>query len=157
MWKEEQAPRVKKERKHKLKGKWECFHWEAYGQCSTGDSCSFSHDELVQGDLYGGQRRKRRSSSPAPNSKAKTDEGTDPPKHQATEKEALQTKGAKFHADTKIEKKRYVKFGTFLCVKTTSLRPDVNLEEHVPSDMLRLRRRPPKSQRKVVRKDQFHY
>ena len=35
-----------------------------------GGSCSFSHDRLVQGDLYGGHRRKGRSSSPAPNSKA---------------------------------------------------------------------------------------
>ena len=51
----------------------ECFQWKAHGQCSKGDSCS--HDRLVQGDLYGGQRRKGRSSSPAPNSKAKTDEG----------------------------------------------------------------------------------
>ena len=53
----------------------ECFQWKAHGQCSKGDSCSFSHDEIVQGDLYGDQRRKGRSSSPAPNSKAKTDEG----------------------------------------------------------------------------------
>ena len=53
----------------------ECFLWKAHGQCSEGNSCSFSHDKLVQGDLYGGQRRKGRSSAPAPNSKAKTDEG----------------------------------------------------------------------------------
>ena len=33
------------------------------------DSCCFSHDKLVQRDLYGSQRRKGRSSSPAPNSK----------------------------------------------------------------------------------------
>ena len=39
------------------------------------DSCSFSHDNLAQGDLCSGQRRKGRSSSPAPNSKAKTDDG----------------------------------------------------------------------------------
>ena len=51
----------------------ECFQWKAHGQCSKGDSCGFSHDKLVQGDLYGGQRRKGRSSAPAPNSKAKTD------------------------------------------------------------------------------------
>ena len=42
-------------------------------------------------------------------------------------------------------------------VKTTSLRPDANMEEHVSSDMLRLRKSPGKSQRKVVRKDQLHY
>ena len=53
----------------------ECFLWKAHGQCSKGDSCSFSHDKLVHGDLYGCQRRKGRLSSPAPSSKAKTDEG----------------------------------------------------------------------------------
>ena len=53
----------------------ESFKRKAHGQRSEGDSCSFSHDELAQGDLYGGQRRKGRSSSPAPNSRAKTDEG----------------------------------------------------------------------------------
>ena len=52
----------------------ECFQWISRGPCSKGDFCSFSHDKLAQGDLYGGQRRKGRSSSPAPNSKAKTDE-----------------------------------------------------------------------------------
>ena len=35
----------------------ECFQWKAHGQCSKGDSCSFSHDRLAQGDLCGGQRR----------------------------------------------------------------------------------------------------
>ena len=49
------------------------FQWKAHGHCSEGDWCSFSHDRLVQGVLYGGQRGKERSSSPAPNSKAKTD------------------------------------------------------------------------------------
>ena len=29
----------------------ECFQWKAHGQCSKGDSCSVSHDKLVQGDL----------------------------------------------------------------------------------------------------------
>ena len=79
----------------------ECFQWKAHGQCSKGDSCSFSHDRLIQGDFCGGQRRKGRSSSLAPNSKAKTDEGRENPrKHQATKRKALQTKGAKFHAVT---------------------------------------------------------
>ena len=41
----------------------ECFQLKVHGQCSERDSCSFSHDELAQGDLYGGQRRKGRSSS----------------------------------------------------------------------------------------------
>ena len=53
----------------------ECFQWKAHGQCSKGDSFSFSHDELAQGDLCSGQKQKGRPSSPAPNPKAKTDEG----------------------------------------------------------------------------------
>ena len=47
-------------------------------------------------------------------------------------------------------KTRHVKFGILPCVKTASLRPDANMEEHVSSDMLRLRRSPARSQRKVV-------
>ena len=39
----------------------ECFQGKAHGQCSKGDSCSFSHDRLAQGDLCSGQRRKGRS------------------------------------------------------------------------------------------------
>ena len=51
-------------RKPALRGKWESFFSvKAHGQCSKGDSCCFSHHRLVQGYLYGGQRRKGRSSS----------------------------------------------------------------------------------------------
>ena len=28
----------------------ECFRWKAHGQCSKGDSCSFSHDLLARGN-----------------------------------------------------------------------------------------------------------
>ena len=51
----------------------------------------------------------------------------------------------------------HVDFGILPCVKTTSLRPDAYMKEHVSSDMLRLTRSSAKSQRKVVRKDQLHY
>ena len=53
----------------------ECVEWKAHGQCSKGDSCSFSHDKQVQGDLHGGQRREGRPFSPALNSKVKSDQG----------------------------------------------------------------------------------
>ena len=72
------------------------------------DSCSFSYDELVHGDLHGGQRRKGRSSSPAPSSKAKTDEGRE--KSSKTSGNRDQTKGAKVHADTKNCKNPSCKF-----------------------------------------------
>ena len=41
-------------------------------------------------------------------------------------------------------------------VKTTSLILDANLEEHISSGMLTLRKSPTRSKRKVVRKDQLH-
>ena len=81
---------------------------------------------------------------------------TNPQKHQTTEKNVLKTRGAKFRAVTQIVKTRYVNFGILPCVKTTSLRTDACVEENVSSDMLRLRRSPAKSQRKMVRKDQLH-
>ena len=130
----------------------QCFQWKAHGQCSKkGDSCSFSHDRLVQGDLYGGQRRKGRSSSPAPNSEAKTDGGEEKnPRKQVerkqAERKALQTMGAKFRAVTKNVKTRHVDLGILPCVKTTSLRLDACLEEHVSSDMFRLSESPAKSE-----------
>ena len=86
----------KKERKPTLRGKCESvfsgMHMDNV-QKET-HSCSFSHDKLVQGDMCGGQRRKGRSSSPAPNTKAKTDEWEKKTskKHQETETKALQTK-----------------------------------------------------------------
>ena len=49
----------------------ECFQWKAHGQCSKGDSCSFSHDKIACGNSGSGQRPRGRSSSPAPNSEAK--------------------------------------------------------------------------------------
>ena len=156
VWKEEQSARVKKERKPTLRGKWQSVF-------------SGRHMDNVQKEMLfqSGQtstrrpvrwRRKGRSSSPAPNSKAKTDEGTEiAQKQQETERKALQTKGAKFRVVAKNCKNPSCNFGIFPCVKTTSLRLDAKREEHVSSDMMRLRRSPARSQRKVVRKDQLHY
>ena len=60
----------------------ECFQWKAHGQCSKGDSCSFSHDPLASGNKGKGQRRKGRSSSPASHSKAKR---TDCEEHESSQ------------------------------------------------------------------------
>ena len=108
----------------------ECFLWWTHGQFSKGDSCSISLDRLVQGDLYGGQRRKGQSSSPVPNSKAKTDGEGDkkPAKIRATEMKALSSdKRAKFRAETEIVIIRHAFFGVLPFVKTTSLRLDAHL------------------------------
>ena len=54
----------------------ECFQRKAQGQCSKGDSCSFSHDFLLASGKRGcGQRRNGRSSSPASLSKSKQTDG----------------------------------------------------------------------------------
>ena len=50
----------------------ECFQSKAHGQRSKGDLCSFIH-ESVSGNGYAAERGKGQSSSPAPDTKAKTD------------------------------------------------------------------------------------
>ena len=50
----------------------ECYQWNANGQCSRGDSKSFGYDPAF-GNKRKDQRRKGQRSSPAPNSKARTD------------------------------------------------------------------------------------
>ena len=52
---------------------------------------------------------------------------------------------------------RHVSFGTLPCVSITNLIKDVYMATNAISDMLRLMKRPARSQRKVVRKDQLHY
>ena len=71
LWCDDHLPRVKKETKPTLRGKWE----SVFGLCSTGDYCSFSHDLLAPENKGKGQRRKGRSSSPASHSKAKQTDG----------------------------------------------------------------------------------
>ena len=76
VWNEvvERGSVTKSQRKPTLWGKWESvFSGKAHGQCFKGDSCSLSHDKTASGNSGSGQTRKGRSSSPAPNSKAKTD------------------------------------------------------------------------------------
>ena len=118
-----------------------CFQWKAHGQCSKGDSCSFSH-ELASGNRCGGQRREEQSSSPAPNSKA------NPQNNEATEMKTIQTEGAKFRADTQTETIRHVVLGILPCVKTSSLKLDAHLAKNAFSDMLRRRRSPTRSRKK---------
>ena len=71
LWQGNQSPRVKKETKHDERKVGQCFQWK--GQCSKGDSCSFSHDPLLasgnrssssSSSCCSRQRRKGRSSSP---------------------------------------------------------------------------------------------
>ena len=70
---------------------------------------------------------------------------------------ALQTKGARFCANTEIVILRHVVSGILPYVKATSLRLDAHLATSANFDMLRQMRSPAKSQRKLVRKDQLLY
>ena len=51
----------------------------------------------------------------------------------------------------------HVNFGILPCIKTASLGPDAHMEMNADIDMLRQRKSPAKSQKKVVRKHQLHY
>ena len=123
------------------------FQWKALGQCSKGDSCSFSHDTTASGNS---DRPKGQSSSPAPNSKAKTD-GEEGNRDESSDKRS------QILCRYKIVKTRRVHLGIFPCVITTSLNPDAHMAINADFDMVRQRKSPAKSQRKVVRKDQLHY
>ena len=89
LWKGVQSPRVKKETRPMLRGKWECFQWKAHGQCSKGDSCCFSHDSLASGNRASSHRRKGRSTSPASHSKAKQTDGEKGDKEENSDKRSV--------------------------------------------------------------------
>ena len=99
----------------------------------------FSHEKLVQRDLYGGQRREERPSPPAPDSKAKTDEGRGKSsKTYGNKKKARQARVENYCESPSCR------------FSTTSLRPDSKKDESLSDRSLA------KSQRKVVRNDHFH-
>ena len=67
----------------------------------------------------------------------------------ATKRKALQIRQVRFCVDVKfVKKKRHVDLGILPCVKTTSLRPDAEMEDNVPSGMLRLVKSPSKKSKK---------
>ena len=71
LWNEDHLSRVKGETTLTWKGKWQYVHWKTHGQCSKGDSCSFSH-ESGTGNSGGVHIRKGQSFSPAPKSPLET-------------------------------------------------------------------------------------
>ena len=56
LWNEDRSPRVKRKESPRWEESEECFQWKAHGQCSTGGSCSFSHDTIASGNSGEGQR-----------------------------------------------------------------------------------------------------
>ena len=82
----------------------ECFQWNAHGQCSRGDSCSFSHDPRALGNKGKSQRQKddRLLLHPTRRQNRLTAKDKNP-KCQAINKKAL-WKREKFHAYSKSAK-----------------------------------------------------
>ena len=150
LWKEDQSPRINKERNPTLRGKWKSvfsgMHMDNVPKESHAVSVmtklplatvakvrDWKDDRLLPHQI----RRKRLTV------------------RKAREMKAL-TKEVRFCAE-KIVKKRHVNFDIFPCVRITSQNPDAQMAIDADFDMLRQRKSPAKSQRKVVRKDQFHY
>ena len=95
----------------------ECFQWKAHGQCSRGDSCSFTHDLLDSGNKVKSQRRKGRSSSPASIRRQNrlTARDKNPHRDQAVNRKTRYIR-AKFHANSNSVKIRHVNSGILPCV-----------------------------------------
>ena len=127
------------------------------GQCSKGDSCSFSHERATGNTVA--ELRDEKDNRPHPHQIRRPrlmarDENAQ--KNQATEEKALQTKGDAFRADTEHVITRHVIIGIHPCVKMTSLRQDACMARGAIFDMLRQRRSPARSQRKVVQRISCH-
>ena len=70
----------------------ECYQWKATGQCSKGDTCSFSHDR-ASGNRHD-QRRDGQSSYPTPKAQTQTD-GKKPSKGSGLRGESPSGKGGR--------------------------------------------------------------
>ena len=128
----------------------ECYKWKAIGQCSKGDSCSFSHDR-ASGDRCDHNRphlhQKRR--------------------HRLTERYPQKSSGRRGESPSgtrgRIPYRHYLgrectaSIDTLPCVSITSLNQDAHMAKNADSDTLRRRRSPARSQRNEVRQDQLRY
>ena len=145
-------PRVRKETKPLLRGKWECFQWKAQGQRYKGDPCCFSHDSLASGNRASSQRRKGRSTSPASHSKAKQTDGEKGDKEENSDKRSV------ILCRYKNCKNPSCKFWHLpVCLNYKSEKKVVFIAKNATSDMLRNTLSPTRRRKKVKRKDQLHY
>ena len=130
----------------------ECFQWKVHGQCSKGDSCSFSHDTQASGNRGGGQRQRTIVFSCIP-FEGKTDwrRGTKKSTQWSGKNEESSLDKSEIPCRYRICKNRHVNSGILSCVKTRSLKKDVFMATNAISDMLRQKESPAKGQRKVVR------
>ena len=131
----------------------ECYQWKATGQCSRGDSCSFSHDR-ASGNRCD-QRQGGQSSSLAPKSAGTQWRKETLKKFRSQRGQPFWNKEqeAEVRADTCLGESvrtRHVITGTFPCVSITSLNLDAHMAKNAESDTLRPMCNPVKSRRKVV-------
>ena len=129
----------------------ECYQWKAIGQCSKGDSCSFSHAP-ASGNRRD-QRQEGQSSSPAPKAKAPSNKKIPSKSSGRRGREPFWNKRKdsvqKFPLGESV-RIRDVIFGTLPCVSITSLDQDAHIATNADSDTLRLMGSPARSRRKVV-------
>ena len=111
------------------------YQWKAIGQCSKGDSCSFSLDP-ASGNRRD-QRQEGQSSSPAPNAKAQTD-GKRPSRSSGRREESPSaTRGARFCAEISCGESLCIRhgiLGVLPCVSITRLNQDKCRFRHVEAD-----------------------
>ena len=133
----------------------ECYQWKATGHCSKGDIRSVRHDPTC-GNKFEDHRSKGQSSIPAPNSKAQT--GGQKP-----------LKSSNYRGASPRRTWGKIPCRDFLGGKCTNSpcsywrppvcldykNPGANLVNNAIFDVLRLKRIPARSRRKVVRKDQL--
>ena len=128
----------------------ECFQWQAIGQCSRGYSCSSSHAQASERDAARDKKNRR----PLPHLKRRHRlTKSYPQKVQATEARPLVDQEAEIRAEISSKESartRHVIIGTLPCVLITSMKQDAHMEQSADFDMLRGRRSPAKSRRKVV-------
>ena len=133
----------------------ECYQWKSTGQCSKGDSCSFSQDP-ASGKRCD-QSQEGQSSSPAPKAKAQTDGNffKGPRSRGESPSWTRDRKPCKDFLGGKCTNPS-CNLWHLPCVTNTTLNPDARMVTNVDSDMLmRLMGSPVKSRRQVVRKDQL--
>ena len=113
----------------------ECYQWKASGQCSKGDSCSFSHDPAC-----GNRRDQRRegqssSPSPAPKAQAQTDRKI-PSKSSGRRRESPSGRRGKIPCRYFLRSEVYEP--VLPCVSITSLNQGAHMAKNADSNTLRL-------------------
>ena len=156
LWNEDQSPRVKKERKPTLRGKWESVfsgrHMNNVPQ-ETHVVSVMTHKPLEIVAKVRDEKDDRLLLHPIRRQNRLTERDKNPQRDQLKKRNALWTR-MKFHADSKSVKNPTCKFWhPPVCQNCKS----VYMATNNVSDMLRQTESPTKGQIKVVQKDQLRY